>query len=104
MATVTRPRRQGRTRKKPAGEISLESLAGLLGMTAMVFQAKHVCQHDKPFCIHERCEAKLPSGDSWPLLMAGSFLIENHVPICLVPSVSSSRATRQEVQRLGKYC
>ena len=104
MATVTRPRRQGRTRKKPAGAISLECLAELLGVTVTAFQAKHVCPHDRPFCIHERCESKLPSGDSWALLRAGSFIVENRLGICLVPSVSSSRAVKKEIQRLGKYC
>ena len=101
---LTRPARKGRTRRKPAGEISLECLAELLGMTVTAFQAKHVCPHDRPFCIHERCEAKLPSGDSWALLMAGSFVVENRLGICLVPSVTSNRATKKEVMRLGAMC
>jgi hypothetical protein len=104
MGAITRPAKKGRTRKKPAGEISLENLAELMGLPAMVFRARHVCPHGKPFCTHERCEVKLPSGDSWPLLMAGSFLIEIHVPICLVYSPQSSRAVKQEIMRLGKYC
>ena len=104
MATVTRPKRQGRTRAKPKGQISLESLAELLGLPATVFQARHVCPHDKPFCLHERCEGKLPSGDSWPLLMAGSFAVENRLGVCLVYSPQSSRAVKQEIMRLGKYC
>ena len=103
MEVVTRPAKRG-TRKKPKGEISLEVLAGLLGMTAMVFQARHVCPHGKPFCINERCEAKLPSGDSWSLLRAGSFAVENRLGICLVYSPQSSRAVKQEIMRLGKYC
>jgi hypothetical protein len=89
---------------KPKGSITLGELAELLMMAPALFQAKHVCPHDRPFCTHERCEKKLPPGAAWPLLLAGSFLVENRIPVCLLPSVSSSRATKKEIQRLGKYC
>ena len=102
MGAITRPAKR-RTRKKPKGEISVEDLAELLAVQPAEFRFRHVCQHCEN-CLRESCEKRLPKGDSWHLQRVASWLIENRVGICLLPSPKSNKASRQEIQRLGAMC
>ena len=102
MEVVTRPAKR-RTRKKPKGEISLEVLSELIGVTVEVFRARHVCQHCEN-CLRDCCEKRLPKGDSWILQRVASWAVENKAGFCFLPSPKSNKASRQEIQRLGAMC